>query len=76
MTHKEKNIIREIMTRYSKVHLEIEKLEEQISEIKTQKDNLIKELKLIRKNESLVLESLKEKYGEDATLDLKTLELI
>ena len=64
------------MNRYSKVHYDMELLEKSLDKLHKEKDDLLKELKQIRKNESLVIDTLKEKYGEDAELDLKTLELI
>tara|TARA_R110000787_G_scaffold269659_1_gene376500 strand:- start:615 stop:845 length:231 start_codon:yes stop_codon:yes gene_type:complete len=76
MNKKEKQIVKEIMNRYSKVHYDMELLEKSLDKLHKEKDDLLKELKQIRKNESLVIDTLKEKYGEDAELDLKTLELI
>jgi hypothetical protein len=76
MTKKEKQLLIEIMSRYNKVYFEMEILEQSLEQLHTTKDTLLTELKLIRKKESAVLDTLKEKYGEDAGLDLKTLELL
>lgn len=76
MTQKERIKIQEIMKRYSLCYDEIDSLEQSIQKLKTDKDNLINKLKGIRNDERDVVNELKNKYGEDAKLDLEKIEII
>ena len=49
MNKKEKQIVKEIMNRYSKVHYDMELLEKSLDKLHKEKDDLLKELKQIRK---------------------------
>jgi len=76
LTKKEKTEILTIMDKFTKVHRDIEVLETELSRIEHKRTGLIKELKFIREEETTLVESLQNKYGAHASLDLETLEII
>ena len=71
----EKNLVESLIVRFHKVWKNIEELETEITKITSVKETLLKELKTIRSEETNIISKLKEKYGEDHSLDLETFEI-
>jgi septation ring formation regulator EzrA len=76
MTQNEKNKIKAIMQEYSSCYNEIELLEKEIERLLDNKNKLVERLYSIRDDEMVVVSELKQKYGEEASLDLEKLEII
>lgn len=76
MTQNEKSKIKAIMQEYSSCYSEIELLEKEIERLLDNKNKLVERLHSIRDDEMIVVSELKQKYGEDASLDLEKLEII
>jgi len=71
----EKKLITSIVSRFKECWKDMETLEDDLSNLTKQKESLLKSLKAIRKEESKIVNKLKEKYGEDHSLDLETFEI-
>ena len=76
LTTTERNEIKGIINNFSSVHNQIEKLEIELKKIEGNRKDLMIELHSIRDKERKLVESLKNKYGENTSLDLETLQLI
>lgn len=76
MTQNEKSKIKAIMQEYSSCYNEIELLEKEIERLLDNKNKLVERLHSIRDDEMVVVSELKQKYGEEASLDLEKLEII
>ncbi len=76
LTNLEKDEIKNIINNFSSVHNQIEKLESELMKIEKNRKDLMMELHSIRDKEKKLVESLKNKYGENTSLDLESLQLI
>ena len=75
MTKKEKQSIVEIVTQYTSCYNDITHLEQHIEKLLDDKNDLVERLKGIREDESRLVKTLQDKYGEEAILDLEKLEI-
>ena len=71
----EKKLITTLITRFNECWNSIEKLETDLTKLTSTKELLLNELKTIRGEETQVVNKLKEKYGEDHSLNLETFEI-
>ena len=76
MTQNEKSKVKAIIDEYQHCYEKIEKLEKQIEQLLDNKNQLVDELHIIRKNEMEVVSELQIKYGDQASIDLEKLEII
>jgi septation ring formation regulator EzrA len=67
--------VQSLIVRFHETWNEIENLEKNLTKISKLKEMLLKQLKDIRKDETKIVDELKEKYGEQYSLDLETYEL-
>ncbi len=76
LTVHERDEIKNIISKFSSVHNQIENLENELKRIEENRKDLMIELHTIRDKEKNLVELLKNKYGEDTSLDLETLQLV
>ncbi len=76
LTVKERDEIRSIINNFRDVHKEIDTLENELLVIEKKREDLTANLREIRDKERTLVESLKNKYGANTSLDLETLQLI
>ena len=76
MTNEEKANIKGIISEYVSCYSDIEKLEREIELLLDRKNELVDRLQGIRNSEMEAISELKEKYGEDAALDLEKMKIV
>ena len=64
------------MESFTNIHSDIECLEEDLKSLEDKKSKLLNDLKSIRLDEELLVDSLKKKYGKGSSLNLETMEII
>ena len=70
-----KKKIKNVINKFSKVYSEMEQIEAELKTLESRRIKVIDEIKNIREDERIILEEMKEKYGE-VTLDLESMEIV
>ena len=73
--NEDKKKIKNIINKFSKVYSEMEQIEAELKTLESRRIKVIDEIKNIREDERIILEEMKEKYGE-VTLDLESMEIV
>ncbi len=73
--NEDKKKIKNIINKFSKVYSEMEQIEAELKTLESRRIKVIDEIKNIREAERIILEEMKEKYGE-VTLDLESMEIV
>ena len=73
--NEDKKKIKNVINKFSKVYSEMEQIEAELKTLESRRIKEIDEIKNIREDERIILEEMKEKYGE-VTLDLESMEIV
>jgi len=73
--NEDKKKIKNIINKFGKVYSEMEQIEAELKTLESRRIKVIDEIKNIREDERIILEEMKEKYGE-VTLDLESMEIV
>jgi cell division protein FtsB len=73
--NEDKKKIKNVINKFSKVYSEMEQIEAELKTLESRRIKVIDEIKNIREDERIILEEMKEKYGE-VTLDLESMEIV
>ena len=73
--NEDKKKIKNIINKFSKVYSEMEQIEAELKTLESRRIKVIDEIKNIREDERIILEEMKEKYGE-VTLNLESMEIV
>ena len=71
----DKKKIKNVINKFSKVYSEMEQIEAELKTLESRRIKVIDEIKNIREDERIILEEMKEKYGE-VTLNLESMEIL
>jgi|11_taG_2_1085331.scaffolds.fasta_scaffold66141_2 septation ring formation regulator EzrA len=73
--NEDKKKIEKVINKFSKVYSEMEEIEAELKTLESRRIKVIDEIKNIREDERIILEEMKEKYGE-VTLNLESMEIV
>ncbi len=70
----DKKRIKNVIHKFGEVYAEMENIEAELKVLESKRIKVIDKIKNIREDERIILEEMKEKYGE-VTLNLETMEV-